>query len=71
MTQAHEMSEDLRFVRQALDRRERSRNIPAFVAWTVAVYVVVGYTLIDVRPGWSGLFFAVGGVGMAALHNLR
>jgi len=70
MTQAHEMSEDLRFVRQAIDRRERSRGIPPFVAWTVAVYVVVGYTLIDVRPGWSGLFFAAGGVGMGVLFTI-
>lgn len=67
MTQAHQMGEDLQFVRQAIKQRERSRNVPTFVAWTVAIYVVAGYTLLDVRPQWAGIFFAAGGVAMGVL----
>jgi hypothetical protein len=67
MSQAQQVSEDLQFVRQAVDRRERSRNIPTFVAWIVAIYVLVGYTLLDVNPNWASLFFLVGGLGMAVI----
>jgi hypothetical protein len=70
MSQSQQATDDLRFVRQAVDRRERSRNIPPFIAWTVAVYVLVGYTLLDVNPQWAGLFFAIAGVGMGVLFPI-
>jgi hypothetical protein len=70
MTQANQIGDDLHYVRNAVARREQSRNIPAFVAWTVAVYVVVGYSLLDIHPTWASIFFAVGGVGMGVLFAL-
>src|SRR5437764_6602234 len=62
MSQAQQLGEDLQFVRNAVKRREQSLRIPVPIAWAVAVYVVVGYTMIDFAQAWSGPFFAVGGV---------
>jgi hypothetical protein len=70
MSQAQQATDDLHFVRQAVDRRERSRNIPTPIAWTVASYVLVGYTLLDFNPAWASLFFAIAGVGMGVLFPL-
>jgi hypothetical protein len=70
MSQAQQATEDLRFVRQAVDRRERSRAIPTPIAWIVAIYVVVGYTLLDVNPNWASLFFLVGGLAMAVIFPI-
>ena len=70
MSQAQQATDDLRFVRQAVDRRDRSRNIPPFIAWTVAIYVLVGYTLLDINPAWASLFFAIAGVGMGVLFPI-
>jgi hypothetical protein len=70
MSQAQQATDDLRFVRQAVDRRERSRSMPAFVAWIVAIYVLVGYTLLDVNPNWASLFFLVGGLAMAVIFPI-
>lgn len=62
MTQSQQISDDLHYVRQAVARRERRQNIPAPIAWMVAVYVVVGYTLLDINPQWAGWSFMIGGV---------
>jgi H+/Cl- antiporter ClcA len=67
MSQAHQASDDLQYVRQAVFRREQSRGIPVSIAWMVAVYVVVGYTMLDFNPRWASLFFAVGGLAMGVL----
>jgi hypothetical protein len=62
MSQSQQLSDDLHYVRQAVARRERRQNLPAPIAWMVALYVVVGYTLLDVNAQWAGWFFMVGGV---------
>ena len=62
MSQSQQLSDDLHSVRQAVARRERRQNLPAPIAWMVALYVVVGYTLLDVNAQWAGWFFMVGGV---------
>ena len=62
MSQSQQLSDDLHYVRQVVARRERRQNLPAPIAWMVAVYVVVGYTLLDVNAQWAGWFFMVGGV---------
>src|SRR5437764_13966647 len=67
MSQAQQVSDDLQYVRQAVVRRERSNHIPTPIAWMVAIYVVVGYTLLDVNVNWANLFFAVGGLAMAPI----
>jgi hypothetical protein len=67
MSQAHQASDDLQYVRQAVLRREKSRGIPAPIAWMVAIYVVIGYTLLDFKTNWASIFFAVGGLAMGVL----
>jgi hypothetical protein len=67
MTQSQQLSEDLQYVRQAVDRRGRRHNIPAPIAWAVAIYVAVGYTLLDVNPLWAGWSFMIGGVALGAV----
>lgn len=70
MSQMQQASEDLQFVRQTVARREQSRNIPTSIAWVVAVYILVGYALLDFNPAWASLFFAVAGVGMGILFSI-
>jgi hypothetical protein len=67
MSQAQQFSDDLQFVRQAVVRREQSQHIPTPIAWMVAIYVVIGYTLLDFNPNWASLFFAIGGLAMGVL----
>src|SRR5882757_1691723 len=67
MSQAQQVSDDLQFVRQAVVRREKSQHIPTPIAWMVAIYVVVGYTMLDFNPNWASLFFAVGGLAMGVM----
>jgi hypothetical protein len=62
MTDIHQMHEDLRFVREAVTRRDAAPRGPVLIYWVWAVYVLVGYTLLDVSPRAAGWFFAVGGV---------
>ena len=62
MSQAQQLGDDLQFVRNAVKRREKSLQIPVPIAWAVAIYVLVGYTMIDFAQPWSGPFFAVGGM---------
>jgi hypothetical protein len=58
------LAEDLHYVREAIDRRGRQRPIPPAIAWAVAVYVAVGYTLLDVNPSRGGLFLGVAGIAL-------
>src|SRR5436853_3640518 len=62
MSQAQQVTEDLQFVKNAVNRRERNLQIPAPIAWAVAIYVVIGYTMLDVAQPWSGPFLAIGGL---------
>jgi hypothetical protein len=67
VSQAQQIGEDLRYVRDAVTRRERSQHIPTPIAWIVAIYVAVGYTLLDVNPLLGGRFLAIGGLAMGGL----
>lgn len=72
MTEIHQLQDDLRFVRDAVARGDSPRRPAAiYVVW--AVYVLVGYTLIDFFPRASGWFFLVGGVigGIASGYVYR
>jgi hypothetical protein len=62
MSQAQQVGQDLQFVKSAVTRRERDLRMPAPIAWAVAIYVVIGYTMIDFAQPWSGPFFAIAGV---------
>jgi len=59
--------EDLQYVRQAVDRRGTQRPIPPVIAWAVAIYVVVGYSLLDFNPRYGGLFLMFGGIALGPI----
>jgi hypothetical protein len=67
MSDASQLGEDFRFVRQSVARRDATRRGPNAVYWIWAVYVLVGYTLIDFAPTMSGWFFMAGGIAGGAL----
>lgn len=62
-----DLAQDLAYIRGAVARRDRHRpNLTAmYIAW--ALYVLIGYVLLDVRPAWAGLFFAVAWIPAAAV----
>jgi hypothetical protein len=63
MTEIHQqLHDDLRFVRDAVARREGPQRRPAAIYAVWAVYVLVGYTLLDVYPRAAGWFFLAGGI---------
>jgi hypothetical protein len=61
MTESNPIADDLRFVRRAVEARDRPPGRPA---WQIqcywAAYVLTGYTLVDFRPGAAGGFFLPG-----------
>src|SRR5947209_13513496 len=63
MTEARQMQEDLHYVRKLVsDREGQPPPGTAAIYWVWAVYVLVGYTLIDVAPRAAGPFFAIAGI---------
>ena len=62
MTQINQLHDDLRFVRDAVARGEAPHRRPAGIYLVWAIYVLVGYALIDLYPAASGWFFLAGGV---------
>jgi hypothetical protein len=67
MTSPNPLAEDLHYVRQAVDRRGRQQPIPPTIAWAVAIYVLVGYTLLDLNPSRGGLFLLIGGLALGPI----
>src|SRR4051794_41527104 len=57
-----QLQEDLRFVREAVAHREAGFRRPVAIYWVWAVYVLVGYSMIDLAPRYCGWFFMIGGV---------
>jgi hypothetical protein len=62
MSEMQHLADDLRFVRGAVETHRQRRYSP-LVAIIWAAYTLIGYTLIDLAPAASGIFFLVGGVG--------
>ena len=56
MSHAQQVSDDLQYIRQAVARKEKSGHIPTPIAWMVAIYVVAGYTMLDINVNWASLF---------------
>jgi len=63
MAIADEVHDDLRFVREAVARRDAAAPSPASILYLWAVYVLLGYTMLDATPRAAGWFFLFGGVG--------
>jgi hypothetical protein len=57
-----QIGKDLEFVRNAMSRRERPDLGPPLIFYLWAVYVIVGYSLLDFRPLYAGPFFGIGGM---------
>jgi hypothetical protein len=58
----HQISDDLRFVRSAVEGRGKPNPIEArYIYGYWALYVLIGYFLIDVDQRYAGPFFMVGG----------
>ena len=56
MGDVEQLRDDLHFVRSAVARRERTDMGPSLILWVWAAYVVIGYTLMDVRSRGPGRF---------------
>jgi hypothetical protein len=69
VTDPTQIQQDLSFVRHAIDRQSQHRS-PAPIMWVVAIYVVVGYSMIDFYPQWANWFFGIGGVAMWGIMTL-
>jgi hypothetical protein len=69
MTNVEQLQDDLRFVRAAVVRRERSGRGPLSIYWVWAVYVAVGYLLLDLAPNAAGWFFLVAGAAGGVLSG--
>ena len=62
MTEVQQMHEDLKFVRQAVSRHERHpRNAP-IIYYVWAVYVLVGYTMLDFATPLAPWWFLAAGI---------
>ena len=70
MTDPQQLSQDLHFVREAVNRREVAGKSPAPILYVWAVYVLVGYTMIDFWPQASGWFFMAGGIAGGILSGI-
>lgn len=67
MEDVRQIGEDLRFVREAVVRRERERRGAPVLAYLWAAYVLIGYALLDVNPRSAGMFFAIAGFACGIL----
>ena len=70
MTEIHQLQEDLKFVRRALTRGERERRNSPLIYYLWALYVLIGYTLLDVARPAAGWFFLAGGIVGGVLSRL-
>jgi hypothetical protein len=57
MTQPNQLQDDLSFVRDVVARRDRSPLVFSTPYYIWAVYVLIGYCLLDVNAHWANWFF--------------
>jgi len=62
MTEIHQVHEDLKFVRQAVTRHDRQPRSMPLIYYVWAIYVLVGYTMLDFAPRMAGWWFLVAGI---------
>lgn len=63
-------TDDLAYVRRAIQRRRGLIADAAPIAWVWAVYVLIGYPLLDFAPKAGGIFLAVGGLVAGVASSL-
>lgn len=73
MSDVSQLSDDLAFVRDAVQRHDRRNPDMLGVYATWAVYVLVGYTLIDFRPAWANLWLGIAWIPgcLACMYFMR
>jgi hypothetical protein len=72
MSDANQLQQDLHYVREVVDRADRSPHGRVAIYWIWALYVLIGYPLMDFAPRYAGPFFALGIiVGVAATLFLK
>ncbi|HSZ57026.1 MAG TPA: hypothetical protein VK797_15270 [Tepidisphaeraceae bacterium] len=57
-----QIGKDLEFVRNAVSRRARPDLGPPLIFYLWAVYVIVGYSLFDLKPEYANSFLGIGGM---------
>jgi hypothetical protein len=61
-TDIEQLSSDLHFVREAVETRTKPNPLETRLVYGYwALYVLIGYTLIDVSEAAAGVFFMIGG----------
>ena len=70
MTNPQQLQQDLQFVRAAVVRREHGRRGPAVINYIWAIYVLVGYTLMDHNMAAAGWFMMIGGIVGGVLSSI-
>ena len=68
MDSVAKLQQDLHFVRETVVRREKNRA-PAAILYLWAVYVLVGYAMIDFAPKYCNWFFMIGGIAGGVLSG--
>jgi len=62
MTEVQQVREDLQYVRAAVDRRSPGLEGAMYPYYASAVYVLVGYILIDINPIYANWWFLSAGL---------
>jgi uncharacterized membrane protein len=70
MTNPQQLQQDLQFIRTAVVRRERTNRGPVAINYIWAIYVLVGYALLDHNIAAAGWFFMVGGIVGGILSSI-
>ncbi|HEV8292622.1 MAG TPA: hypothetical protein VGP94_11895, partial [Tepidisphaeraceae bacterium] len=70
MTDIKQIHDDLKFVREAVDRHDRQPPRALTIYWVWAVYVLGGYTLLDFSPRAASWFFMIGGIAGGIISSI-
>jgi hypothetical protein len=60
MTKTQPFQDDLRFVREVVERRSAIRPFAVVAYYVAAIYVLIGYALLDINQKYAGYFFILG-----------
>jgi hypothetical protein len=60
MSDVQQFQQDIQYVREVVARAERSPQRPVAIYLIWALYVLIGYPLIDFAPRYAGPFFMIG-----------
>lgn len=64
MTDVRQVQDDLRFVRVAVNRRFPGLDGYPAIYYASAIYVMIGYILLDINPIYANWFFVLGALAL-------